>query len=101
MTGSDVQSQGTHRKHGMKYCGAKEINTLIRQLVLNGWVFRRGGKHGRLTAPAGKPTLTVPNSPSDRRALLNFRKDIQHAENRVIETQHNRSKAPKELHANI
>lgn len=64
----------------MKYCSAKDINTLVRQLVLSGWTFRWRGKHGRLSAPAGKPTLTVPGSPSDRRALLNFRQDIRHAQ---------------------
>lgn len=63
----------------MKYCSAKDINALVRQLVLSGWAFRRGGKHGRLTAPIGRPTLTVPSSPSDRRALLNFRQDIRNA----------------------
>jgi len=64
----------------MKYCNSKDINILVRQLVLNGWAFRRGGKHGRLTAPTGQLTLTVPSSPSDRRALLNFRQDIRHAQ---------------------
>ena len=62
----------------MKYCSSKEFNTLIRQLLSQGWSFRRGAKHGRLRPPDGYPVLTVPSSPSDRRALLNFRKDVRH-----------------------
>jgi len=63
----------------MKYCAAKEIDQLVRQLIHQGWSFRRGGKHGRLRSPAGKVTLSVPSTPSDRRAFLNFRRDIRHA----------------------
>lgn len=64
----------------MKYCNSKEINILVKQLILNGWAFRRGGKHGRLTVPSGKRTLTVPTTPSDRRAALNFRRDVRNAQ---------------------
>ena len=64
----------------MKYCVCKDFNVLVKQLVSVGWTFRRGSKHGRLRAPSGRPTLTVPGSPSDRRALYQFRKDIRHAQ---------------------
>jgi len=63
----------------MKYCSAKEIDNLVRELIGQGWSFRRGGKHGRLSAPEGQPTLTIPGSPSDRRAFLNFRRDVRHS----------------------
>lgn len=63
----------------MKYCSNKEIDQLIRRLVEQGWTFRRGGKHGRLTHPRGRPTLTVAMSPSDSRSLQNFRRDLRHA----------------------
>ena len=56
----------------MKYCSNKEIDQLIRQLLRQGWHFRRGSKHGRLTHPSGWPTLTVAKSPSDWRSLQNF-----------------------------
>jgi hypothetical protein len=63
----------------MKYCSCKEINALVKMLVREGWLFFRGGKHGKLRRPSGKVTLTVPNSPSDHRAFLNFKRDVHHA----------------------
>jgi predicted RNA binding protein YcfA (HicA-like mRNA interferase family) len=62
----------------MKYCKAKEINVLVAKLVREGWYFRRGGRHGRLQPPDNTRTLTVPISPSDHRAYLNFRRDVRH-----------------------
>jgi hypothetical protein len=64
----------------MKYCANKDFNMLVMQLVKEGWAFRRGSKHGRLISPDGGPVLTVPNSPSDHRALQNFRRDVRHAQ---------------------
>lgn len=64
----------------MKYCKTAEINTLVTQLVRDGWYFRRGGKHGKLRTPQGTRTLTVPQSPSNHRAWLNFRRDVRHAQ---------------------
>lgn len=61
----------------MKYCRSQEINTLVRQLVRQGWHFSRGRKHGRLRAPDGRGALTVPGTPSDRRAWMNFRRDVR------------------------
>ena len=63
----------------MKYCSNTEIDALIRQLVRQGWRFHRGGKHGRLTHPGGRPTVTVAKSPSDFRSLENFRRDLRKA----------------------
>jgi hypothetical protein len=63
----------------MKYCSCKEINALVTALVRQGWSFCRGGKHGKLRMPSGKRTLTVPTSPSDHRAFLNFRRDVHRA----------------------
>lgn len=63
----------------MRYCSNKEIDFLIRQLIRSGWTFYNGGKHGRLTHPAGWPTLTVAKSPSDCRSLKNFRRDLRQA----------------------
>lgn len=34
-----------------RYSASKEINTLVRQLVRDGWQFQRGGQHGKLYAP--------------------------------------------------
>ena len=63
----------------MRYSSAKEIDALVRQLVKEGWTFSRGGRHGRLLAPTGWPSVVVPCTPGDRRAFLNFRRDVRHA----------------------
>ncbi len=57
----------------------KEIKTLVKWLIRQGWSFHKGSKHGRLRAPSGLPTLTVPGTPGDRRAFLNFRRDVRRA----------------------
>lgn len=61
----------------MKYSNSKEINSLISDLVKVGWEYSRGKRHGKLKAPSNKHTLTVPISPSDYRAFLNFRRDVR------------------------
>lgn len=61
----------------MKYCSNKDINQVICDLIRQGWSFRRGGKHGRLTHPDGQRTLTVAKSPSDHRSIHNFRRDLR------------------------
>ena len=43
----------------MRYSTSREINMLVRQLICEGWFYYRGSKHGRLQAPAGRPTLVV------------------------------------------
>lgn len=63
----------------MRYSSCKEIDRLVRSLVRAGWEFRHGRKHGKLLCPLAATFLTVPGSPSDRRAFLNFRRDVLHA----------------------
>lgn len=63
----------------MKYCATKEIDHFIKNLIKEGWSFRWGGKHGRLSSPNGKTKLSVPCTPSDRRAFLNFTRDVRRA----------------------
>jgi hypothetical protein len=65
----------------MKYCSAKDIDQLVRRLLRQGWSFHRRAKHGQLRSPVGQATLCVPSTPSDRRAFLNFRRDVR----RVLE----------------
>lgn len=60
-----------------RYSTSKEINTLVRKLVREGWQFRRGGQHGKLCSPSRAACLSVPSTPSDRRAFLNFRQDVR------------------------
>lgn len=62
----------------MKYSRCTDINAIVASLVRNGWTFHQGKRHGKLQAPLGKQALTVPCSPSDHRAWLNFRRDVRH-----------------------
>lgn len=59
-----------------RYSSSKEINALVGQLIRNGWLFRRGGVHGKLSPPNGG-CVGVPSTPSDRRAYLNFRQNVR------------------------
>lgn len=63
----------------MRYSKSKEFDQLVRQLVREGWRYWRGKRHGRLVPPKGYPVLTVAGSPSDWRALENFRHQVRHA----------------------
>lgn len=58
------------------YCKDKRINSLVRELCSLGWGYRKGKKHGKLIAPDGR-VMGVPSTPSDRRAYLNFRRDVR------------------------
>lgn len=59
-----------------RYSTSKEISTLVHQLVRDGWQFQRGGQHGKLYAPNRAACLSVPSTPSDWRAFLNFHQDV-------------------------
>lgn len=61
----------------MKYSANKEIHKQVKTLINQGWSFTWGGKHGKLQAPSRGITITVPKSPSCRRAATNFAKDIR------------------------
>lgn len=62
----------------MKYSKCKEIDSLVRKLVQQGWVFKWGGKHGRVGPSYFGGKLTIPKTPSDYRAHQNFRRDVRH-----------------------
>jgi len=63
----------------MRYSSNKDFNSFISRLVAIGWTYRRGKKHGRITTPDGRKTLTVASSPSDQHALNNLRRDVARA----------------------
>lgn len=60
----------------MKYSNDKDIAALVRSLIREGWRYHMGGRHGRLTSPAGR-MLPVPCTPSDHRSLQNFKRDLR------------------------
>ncbi len=60
----------------MKYSSDKDIATLVRNLVRKGWRYHMGGRHGKLTSPAGQK-IPVPCTPSDHRAFQNFKRDLR------------------------
>lgn len=60
----------------MHYSNDKEIAATVRHLLIHGWRYISGKKHGKLISPNGKK-LAVPGTPSDWRASLNFKRDIR------------------------
>ena len=65
----------------MKYSTSKEIEKEVQSRVREGWQYVRKRKHGRLVSPTGGFVI-VPCTPSDRRALRNFRRDVERVLNR-------------------
>ncbi len=59
-----------------KFTSNKDFNVYIQHLCKTGWIFMRGKKHAKLIAPTGAKVV-VPSSPSDKRALDNFKRDIK------------------------
>lgn len=62
----------------IRYCADKDLNRAVRELVRTGWAFQRRTHHGRLIGPAGA-CIAVATTPSDRRALANFRAEVKRA----------------------
>ena len=60
-----------------KYSNDKDINCLVRKLLKSDWKLRKGKKHLSVISPSGR-RLTIPSTPSDRRALKNLKGQIRH-----------------------
>lgn len=60
----------------MKYSNDKNIADFVRSLIRIGWQYHMGGRHGKLISPKGRK-IPVPCTPSDYRAILNFKRDIR------------------------
>lgn len=60
-----------------KFSNNKDIDMVVRALLKNQWNYRRGKKHGAIVSPQGLK-LSVPGTPSDRRAFYNFKRDVRH-----------------------
>ncbi|AZM38527.1 hypothetical protein KMZ14_09970 [Acinetobacter schindleri] len=62
-----------------KYSHDKELNKYIRQLIKDGIAsFKPGKKHDFLLVNQIQK-ITIPGTPSDRKAYLNFKTDIRRA----------------------
>lgn len=62
-----------------KYSTDKELNKFIRTLIKNGIVsFKHGKKHNFIILNHSLK-ITIPGTPSDRKAYLNFKTDIRRA----------------------
>ena len=59
-----------------KFSSDKDINKLVMKLCKLGCKFIHRKKHGALLTPSGRK-ITVPCSPSDRRAFKDFSSDIR------------------------
>lgn len=59
-----------------KYSNNKEINKIVKSLLREGWTTMGKNKHLRIESPNGTK-MTVPFSPSDVRAELNFKQQIR------------------------
>lgn len=64
----------------MRYSKCDDINSLVKDLVHQGWCFSRGKKHGKLVHPSGQHFLTVSKTPSDWRAYRNFLNCLRHVQ---------------------
>ena len=60
----------------MRYSNNKDIDCVVRTLLRHGWEYCRHHKHGKLIGTYGEH-ITVPGTPSDGRAVANFRADIR------------------------
>ena len=64
----------------MKYSGNRDIHNLVKKLLQNGWIYKRGRKHGRVILPGHGLFVTIPGSPSDCRSYENFRAEVRKVE---------------------
>lgn len=60
----------------MRYSRCKDVDRLVHACARRGWSYRRGNKHGRLYPPGCSAFVTVPGTPSDRRTLANFQREL-------------------------
>lgn len=60
-----------------KYSSDSGINAIVRQLVKEGWRYKRGSKHGKVTSPSAEILLIVPSTPSSWRAAREFRGELR------------------------
>ena len=61
-----------------KYSKNKDVDSLVCELLESGWQPLKRKRHWQVVSPTGLK-LTIPVTPSDGRAFLNFRGDVRRA----------------------
>jgi hypothetical protein len=61
-----------------KYSKDKNVDSLVCELLGGGWQPLKRKRHWQVVSPTGLK-LTIPVTPSDGRAFLNFRGDVRRA----------------------
>jgi hypothetical protein len=59
-----------------KYSKDKDVDSLVNELLDKGWQPLKRKRHWQVVSPTGIK-LTIPVTPSDGRAFLNFRGDVR------------------------
>jgi predicted RNA binding protein YcfA (HicA-like mRNA interferase family) len=59
-----------------KFSTDKNIDSLVRELLVEGWQPSKRKRHWQVVSPKGR-AQTIPLTPSDNRAWMNFRSDIK------------------------
>lgn len=65
-----------HQGGRMRYSRCKDVDRLVHSYTRVGWTYRRGKKHGRLYPPGCSAFVSVPGTPSDWRAFVNFQREL-------------------------
>lgn len=60
-----------------KYSTDKNIDSLVKELLVDGWTPTRKKRHWQIISPTNGRVQTIPVTPSDNRAFMNFRSDIK------------------------
>lgn len=70
-------------KNVKKFSSDKDINNIVVSLAKRGWRCRSGKKHTVIISPQGF-RVAVPSTPSDRRAIHNFNRDLKYLERKGV-----------------
>ncbi|WP_324005438.1 hypothetical protein RFF20_05600 [Pasteurella multocida] len=60
----------------IRFSKESKINNFVTQKIKQGWSWRKGKKHHILISPKNRK-ISIPSTPSDYRAYLNFIKDVK------------------------
>lgn len=63
----------------MRYSKDKTINDVVRQLLKGEWKIKSNNRHLRLCNSVTNEVLTVPGSPSDKRAVMNWISQVKNS----------------------